>query len=147
MEKATASMTDEQAIEFYGTLDEAKTQQEFATIVEQAAGDIPAPEVEIHGTLKNDNLTNRFEETDESLENTLKESGMSETAFARMSNDAINNNEALVKSQEEVNKAFEEGRISANEQADALADISKTGESLTARNIRLNKGVSDLVDN
>ena len=147
MEKATASMTDEQAIEFYGTLNEAKTQQEFATIVEQAAGNIPAPEVEIHGTLKNDNLTNRFEETDESLENTLKESGMSETAFARMSNDAINNNEALVKSQEEVNNAFEEGRISANEQADALADISKTGESLTARNIRLNKGVSDLVDN
>lgn len=147
MEKATSSMTDEQAIEFYGTLNEAKTQQEFATIVEQAAGNIPAPEVEVHGTLKSDNLTNRFEETDESIENTLKESGMSETAFARMSGDAVNNNEALAKSQKEVNEAFEEGRISANEQADALADISKTGESLTARNIRLNKGVEDLVNN
>lgn len=147
MEKATSSMTDEQAIEFYGTLNEAKTQQEFATIVEQAAGNIPAPEVEVHGTLKSDNLTNRFEEIDESIENTLKESGMSETAFARMSGDAVNNNEALAKSQKEVNEAFEEGRISANEQADALADISKTGESLTARNIRLNKGVEDLVNN
>lgn len=147
MEKATSSMTDEQAIEFYGTLNEAKTQQEFATIVEQAAGNIPTPEVEVHGTLKSDNLTNRFEETDESIENTLKESGMSETAFARMSGDAVNNNEALAKSQKEVNEAFEEGRISANEQADALADISKTGESLTARNIRLNKGVEDLVNN
>lgn len=140
-------MTDGQAIEFYGTLNEAKTQQEFATIVEQAAKNIPAPEVEVHGTLKSENLTNRFEETDESIEDTLKESGISETAFSRMSNEAIGNNEALAKSQESVNKAFEEGRISADEQAEALADISKTGESLTLRNIRLNKGVSSLVDN
>lgn len=145
--KAESTMDDSQKVEFYATLNEAKTQQEFATIVERAAGNIPPIEIETQGSIDSSKLTNRFEETDDSIAKTIEAAGMSESAFERMSADAVNNNESLAKSQKEVNKAFEEGKISASEQASALEDIEKTGTSLTARNIRLNKGVEDLVNN
>lgn len=100
--------------------------------------------------------------TDEEISSISKESNLTDSAFGRMAQNLFDNSELGTKAEgireeykalEEEAKAAKQAGKSTDEYVDAMNDLKKeydrikqTTKDITAANLRMNKGVSNLVD-
>lgn len=149
-----SGLTDQQKIEFLATIDEDASLEEIAYKMEHIEEFLPELNLNANTSLNGTELTNRFEETAESLKQATEYAGVSEGTLGRMAADfkdtgAIQN---LVDEQRELKEQLDDGIISSEEYKESIQDLSQEQEnlenaaqSLAARNLRLNQGVEDLV--
>lgn len=154
-EVQNSGLSKSQQIKFLATIDETTSINEILKQLQEIKEhpEIAAAEIELKPT-----LTNRGDVSQDSIDQLLKDTGISENAFSRQSQD-IYNSDAFKSRAEELKedikainesnfKDYVENAETAEEATDELKEqlgnLASEAKDTAAINIRLNKGVRDL---
>lgn len=149
-----SGLTQEEQLEFMANIDWNQSWPEIAAQFEALSEQNPMRAV-IDGDVVV--ATDRFTETEEEIDALIKSSSMGAEGFQRFSTAITDKLPEYQEAQEElrnIQNAIADGSMTAEEGSKKIEELNtsisqmeEVGTSLAARNVRLNQGVSDLVDN
>lgn len=153
----SSGLTDKEKIEFIGSLDPNATYEEIQNQINNINTDGSLPKLEFEPT-----LTDRSDFSEEEISNLLKDTGMSESAYNRMSADifdqsALGDSANAIESQISALEDQKKAAVEAGESTEDLEkqikdlredyeDLGDTASDIAAYNLKMNKGVSNLTN-
>lgn len=146
-----SGLTENEQIEFIAGIDWTKSIEEIQQDVDNINVSGELPKLSFEPT-----LTDRSTFSDEQISTLLEDTGMSEGGFNRMTQSIFESDEIQEQADaiEEQIKELEDSGDTSEETADKIADLrqeyedlGETSQDISAYNLQMNKGLSNLADN